>query len=54
MMTETEKKEEKEKKPKCKKCQSSFGYFKIKDRAWQCRNCGYLDNKGDDEDEIHS
>ena len=28
------------KKIRCPSCNSSFTYFKLKDNAWQCRNCG--------------
>lgn len=41
-----EKKEvEKKEKHKCIKCNSSFGYLKLKEKAWQCRSCGYLDKE---------
>lgn len=42
----TDKKEvEKREKHQCIKCKSSFGYLKIKEKAWQCRSCGYLDKE---------
>ena len=25
---------------RCNFCNSRFGYLKIKDQVWQCRNCG--------------
>jgi len=42
-----EKKEviESDKKHRCVKCKSLFGYLKIKDKAWQCRSCGFLDKE---------
>ena len=43
---EVEKKEViKEEKHRCVKCKSLFGYLKIKDKAWQCRSCGFLDKE---------
>ena len=44
-MEEQTKEVKKKAKPKCKKCNSSFGYLKIKEKAWQCRTCGYLDKE---------
>lgn len=38
-------KENKKEKPKCPKCNSSFGYFRIKEKSWQCRSCGYSQKK---------
>ena len=45
-----DKKEEKEiekieLKHRCKKCNSLFGYYKIKDKTWQCRSCGHVDEE---------
>jgi len=33
----------KEEKHRCVKCGSLFGYLRIKEKAWVCRTCGYLD-----------
>jgi len=41
----SEKEEKKEEKHRCSKCGSLFGYFRIKDGAWQCRTCKYLDKE---------
>ena len=46
-MKEQRKEVEKIEKHKCKKCNSSFGYLKLKEKAWQCRSCGYLDKEID-------
>ena len=44
-MIEKEKEVEKREKHRCTKCKSLFGYLKIKEKAWQCRSCGYLDKE---------
>jgi len=40
-------KKEKEK-PRCPKCNSSFGYFRIKDKEFVCRSCGHIEEIEED------
>jgi ribosomal protein L37AE/L43A len=30
---------------RCIKCGSLLGYLKLKENAWQCRCCGFLDKE---------
>lgn len=41
-MTE-EKEVQKKEKIKCSNCGSHFGYLRLKDKAWICRSCGFID-----------
>ena len=45
MTGQKEEKKQKRETPRCVKCNSTFGYFKIKDREWQCRCCGFVEKK---------
>jgi ribosomal protein L37AE/L43A len=37
-------------KPKCPKCNSSFGYFRIKEKKWVCRTCGHIEKNKEDQE----
>ena len=39
-------------KRRCRKCNSTFGYYKVREKAWQCRACSYLDKDEKIETEI--
>jgi ribosomal protein S27AE len=40
-------------KPYCTKCGGSFGYFKLKEKKWRCRNCGFLQDIKLKEGKLH-
>ena len=40
-------KKEKQEKHRCSQCKSMFGYFRIKDKSYTCRSCGFVDKEVD-------
>jgi len=36
---------------RCSKCNSTFGYLRIKEKEWVCRNCGNVKKIGYEEKE---
>lgn len=37
----------KDNKQRCENCGSGYGYFRIKEKEWQCRQCGCIKKLGD-------
>lgn len=53
MENEQENQEEKKSdfKGRCPHCNSTLGYFRIRDKSWQCRSCGHREKLGEEENE---